>query len=85
MAFQIYSKEGPLAFWTGFGAYFGRTAPHAMIILLSTEPIVHAYRKFFSSGVGHQLEGRSVVYRIDSCIYMDIQYVEQIGEQESVV
>ena len=44
VALDIYTKEGILAFWTGFGAYFGRTAPHAMIILLSTEPIVNAYR-----------------------------------------
>jgi solute carrier family 25 oxoglutarate transporter 11 len=47
MAYNIYSKEGIFAFWTGFGAYFGRTAPHAMIILLSTEPIVAGYRKLF--------------------------------------
>ena len=44
MASQIYAKEGLLAFWTGLGAYVGRTAPHAMIILLSTEPVVYAYR-----------------------------------------
>jgi solute carrier family 25 oxoglutarate transporter 11 len=40
----ILRTEGPLAFWTGFGAYYMRTAPHAMIILMSTEPIVAAYR-----------------------------------------
>jgi len=31
---KIASVEGPLAFWTGFLAYYGRTAPHAMIILM---------------------------------------------------
>ena len=38
-------NEGFLAFWTGFGAYYMRTAPHAMIILLSITPITEAYRK----------------------------------------
>lgn len=41
----ILRIEGPLAFWTGFGAYYGRCAPHAMIILLSTEKITLVYRK----------------------------------------
>jgi len=44
---QIMLKEGPLAFWTGFGAYYGRCAPHAMIILLSTEKITQMYRTIF--------------------------------------
>ncbi len=39
--------EGPLAFWTGFGAYYMRTAPHSMIILMSAEPIKNAYKKAF--------------------------------------
>ena len=46
-ASQILKKEGPLAFWTGFGAYYLRTAPHAMIILLSTEQITKLYRSVF--------------------------------------
>ena len=40
---KVASIEGPLAFWTGFGAYYGRTAPHAMIILLSMEQIKKVY------------------------------------------
>eukprot|EP00752_Nemacystus_decipiens_P001800 g1739.t1 len=43
----ILRKEGPLAFWTGFTAYYGRCAPHAMIILLSIESITSAYRGVF--------------------------------------
>lgn len=45
-AYQIATKEGILAFWTGFGAYYMRTAPHAMIILMTAEPITKAYKKF---------------------------------------
>jgi solute carrier family 25 oxoglutarate transporter 11 len=44
---QVLTKEGPLSFWTGFGAYYMRTAPHAMIILMSTQPITQAYRNAF--------------------------------------
>ena len=47
IATNVIKKEGPLAFWTGFGAYYMRTAPHAMIILMSTEPITKAYKKLF--------------------------------------
>lgn len=43
-ATTIFTKEGPLAFWTGFGAYYMRTAPHAMILLVSTDPIIRGYR-----------------------------------------
>jgi solute carrier family 25 oxoglutarate transporter 11 len=43
----ILRVEGPLAFWTGFGAYYGRTAPHAMIILLSLEQINKLYASAF--------------------------------------
>ena len=43
-ALKIFSQEGIFAFWTGFGAYYMRTAPHAMIILMTTEPITKAYR-----------------------------------------
>lgn len=46
-ALGILRKEGPLAFWTGFTAYYGRCAPHAMIILVSIESITQAYRGFF--------------------------------------
>lgn len=41
---KVYQTEGILAFWTGFGAYYMRTAPHAMIILLTMEPFTKAYQ-----------------------------------------
>jgi len=41
---KIMMKEGPLGFWGGFTAYYGRCAPHSMIILLSIETITSAYR-----------------------------------------
>jgi len=44
---QIFKKEGPLGFFAGFSAYYGRCAPHAMIILLSIESITQAYKKSF--------------------------------------
>lgn len=43
-AMQILKKEGPTGFLNGFSAYYGRCAPHAMIILLSTEYITASYR-----------------------------------------
>lgn len=46
-AAQIMRKEGPLGFFGGFSAYYGRCAPHAMIILLSIESITGAYRNAF--------------------------------------
>lgn len=46
-AYQILTKEGFLSFWTGFGAYYTRCAPHAMIILLSSEKITDLYQKAF--------------------------------------
>lgn len=47
-AYKIFRTEGPLAFWTGFGAYYGRCAPHAMIILMTIESITQMYRKAFN-------------------------------------
>jgi len=44
VATQVLTKEGPLAFWTGFGAYYMRTAPHAMIVLLAADPITKFYK-----------------------------------------
>lgn len=44
---QIARKEGPLGFFTGFSAYYGRCAPHAMIILLMIESITDVYRQAF--------------------------------------
>lgn len=46
---QLLKKEGFFAFWTGFSAYYGRCAPHAMIILLSIEGVTAQYRKLFDS------------------------------------
>lgn len=48
-AVKIFQKEGITGFYGGFTAYYGRCAPHAMIILLSIESITEAYRKTFSS------------------------------------
>jgi solute carrier family 25 oxoglutarate transporter 11 len=45
----ILTKEGPLAFWTGFGAYYMRCAPHSMMILMLTDPLTSAYRSAFRS------------------------------------
>ena len=42
-ASQILKTEGVLAFWRGFGAFYGRCAPHAMIILLTREQIMKMY------------------------------------------
>lgn len=44
---KIFRNEGPLGFWGGFTAYYGRCAPHAMIILISIESITELYRKRF--------------------------------------
>jgi len=43
-AMQVMKKEGPIGFFGGFSAYYGRCAPHAMIILLSIESITKGYR-----------------------------------------
>lgn len=45
----IFRQEGILAFWTGFPAYYGRCAPHAMIILLTIEQVNKIYRSIFLS------------------------------------
>ena len=44
---KIAQKEGLLGFFSGFSAYYGRCAPHAMIILLSIESITNTYRQAF--------------------------------------
>ena len=41
---QIFKKEGPAGFFGGFSAYYGRCAPHAMIILLWIEGITKGYK-----------------------------------------
>jgi solute carrier family 25 (mitochondrial oxoglutarate transporter), member 11 len=46
-AMQIAKKKGPIGFFTGFSAYYGRCAPHAMIILLSIESITKMYKERF--------------------------------------
>ena len=47
-AMQIMKTEGPAGFFASFTAYYGRCAPHAMIILLSIESITNAYKKTFN-------------------------------------
>ncbi|KAL7578122.1 hypothetical protein ACA910_012570 [Epithemia clementina (nom. ined.)] len=44
---KVVRSEGPLGFFSGFSAYYGRCAPHAMIILLLIESITTAYRQAF--------------------------------------
>jgi solute carrier family 25 (mitochondrial oxoglutarate transporter), member 11 len=44
-AVKVLRNEGVLAFWTGLGAYYMRTAPHAMIVLLTQEPLAAFYKK----------------------------------------
>merc|ERR1712037_528980 len=36
---KVLRKEGILSFWRGFGAYYTRCAPHAMIILITREEL----------------------------------------------
>lgn len=36
-ATKILTQDGVLAFWRGLSAYYARTAPHAMIVLLTLE------------------------------------------------
>jgi hypothetical protein len=44
---KIIRAEGPMGFYNGFSAYYGRCAPHAMIVLLSKDSITKAYRNAF--------------------------------------
>ena len=44
---EVLAKEGFFAFWTGFTAYYARTAPHVMITLIVAEPMTQMYRKLF--------------------------------------
>lgn len=44
---KMVKTEGPLGFYNGFSAYYGRCAPHAMIVLLSKDSITKAYRNAF--------------------------------------
>jgi solute carrier family 25 oxoglutarate transporter 11 len=46
-AMKILRNEGPIGFFSGFSAYYGRCAPHAMIILLSIETITSTYKSAF--------------------------------------
>jgi solute carrier family 25 oxoglutarate transporter 11 len=55
-SYKILTKEGVLAFWTGFGAYYVRSAPHAMIILMSREQIILLYNKITGIGLGDKKE-----------------------------
>jgi len=40
---KIFRNEGFFAYWTGLSAYYTRTAPHAIIILLTSEQIKRLY------------------------------------------
>ncbi|GMH51922.1 hypothetical protein TL16_g01116, partial [Triparma laevis f. inornata] len=43
---KILKSDGPIGLFAGFSAYYGRCAPHAMIILMSIESITQKYREF---------------------------------------
>lgn len=45
---KIARTEGLRGFFSGFSAYYGRCAPHAMIILLSIESITSFYKQAFN-------------------------------------
>jgi solute carrier family 25 oxoglutarate transporter 11 len=44
---RIAKEEGVLRFWAGFGAYYARCAPHAMIILMVREEVIKIYNVGF--------------------------------------
>jgi solute carrier family 25 oxoglutarate transporter 11 len=44
---RIAKEEGILRFWAGFGAYYARCAPHAMIILMVREEVIKGYNSAF--------------------------------------
>ena len=46
---KIVANEGAKKLYTGFGAYYLRTAPHAMIILVSMESLNGAYKRAFGT------------------------------------
>jgi len=46
---KMFQIEGIPGFFRGFSAYYGRCAPHAMIILLSIESVTQIYRNSFGS------------------------------------
>ena len=43
---KVLRSEGLLAFWRGLSAYYARTAPHAMIVLVSMDALNKAYKQF---------------------------------------
>ena len=46
---KILRNEGVLTFWRGFSAYYARTFPHAMIILVTLEQFNALYKKHLLS------------------------------------
>lgn len=44
---KIMRTEGATTFWRGFSAYYARTAPHAMIILIALDQFNKSYSSFF--------------------------------------
>jgi solute carrier family 25 oxoglutarate transporter 11 len=43
--FKVMTKEGPHRFWAGFGTYYARCAPTAMIQLIAIEQFTTLYKK----------------------------------------
>ncbi|KAJ3074635.1 hypothetical protein HDU98_010728 [Podochytrium sp. JEL0797] len=47
-AIKVIQKEGPMAFYKGFGTYYVRIAPHAMITLLTADALNTFAKKNFA-------------------------------------
>jgi solute carrier family 25 oxoglutarate transporter 11 len=47
-AMKVASREGPMAFYTGFPTYYARIAPHAMLVLLLVEVMESSLKRAFS-------------------------------------
>ena len=43
---HYFTWAGIFAFWRGFGAYYGRCAPHSMIILITNEELNKLYQQY---------------------------------------
>lgn len=42
---KVMKREGPLAFWKGFTAYFLRLGPHTIFVFIFLEQLNHFYDK----------------------------------------
>jgi solute carrier family 25 (mitochondrial oxoglutarate transporter), member 11 len=63
---KIFKKEGLQGFFRGFIAYYGRCAPHAMIILLSIESITSFYHHTVHNVIRRHHDGQSINLSIET-------------------